>query len=200
MYTEEQMLEIARWIADVRHRKSDLVNAVAFYFFFPGTYSKYGADGVVHWAPDGEWGRAVDVKAGEYQTFRFVVALYFDGLTATEGEALLAVPVPGSVIGRWYKHGLFKGIIAIFSHEGKTYFKHQLSIEISSEEEIMEVPYRDGRRFDRTLDSPGRGGYLIIAPDGDLHFFNRRGHRYQTAARVVSGEQWRWPPLWWVKR
>lgn len=75
--------------------------------------------------------------------------------------------------------------MTIYSHEQKTYFKRQMSVEISSVEEILEVPNPVGRRFDRTLDSPGRGGYLVVTPDGDLHFFKRNGHRYQIATQVA---------------
>lgn len=185
VYAEEQMLQVARWIVDDRHKKNDLVNAVTFQFLFPGTHGKYGSDGSIHWAPDGELSKSTTVTAGDYRTFRFRTVLYLKGLTAKEAEELLSVPVPGHVIGRWYEHGFLKSIMTIYSHEQKTYFKRQRSVEISSVEEILEVPNPVGRRFDRTLDSPGRGGHLVVTPDGDLHFFKRNGHRYQIATQVA---------------
>lgn len=89
--------------------------------------------------------------------------------------------------------------MTIYTHLGQTYFKRKRSIDDFSLEEIVEVEHRYGRRFDRTQ-KPNRGTYLVVAPDGELHFYGKRGNHYQIAARVVSEEQWRWPPLWWVKR
>lgn len=194
VYTEEQMLEVARWYVDVRRRKHDSVSFVVFQFFFPGTYESNGPDGAIVWELDESLSKAVDVRDGDYRDFRFRTLVLYEGLTAEEGEELLAVPVPGEVVGRWYEHWAAGSLITIFSHEGKTYFKRQRSVEDFSLEEIVEVWHRSGRRFDRTQDSLGRGGYLIVAPDRDLHFFSKRGVRYQIAARVVSEGKWRWPP------
>lgn len=185
---------LARWHVDVLREKRDSINFVVFDFFFPGTYDSNGPDGVIIWEPDESLGKTADIRDGDYSTFRFRTLVLYEGLTAEEGEELLAVPVPGEVVGRWYEHWAAGYLITIFAHEGKTYFKRQWSMEDFSLEEIVEVWHRSGRRFDRTQDSPGRGGYLIVAPDRDLHFFSKRGVRYQIAARVMSEGKWRWPP------
>lgn len=194
VYTEEQMLEIARRHVDVLREKRDSINYVVFSFFFPGTYDSNGPDGVLIWEPDESLGKTADIRDGDYSTFRFRTNILYEGLTAEEGEELLAVPVPGEVVGRWYEHQGAGSIMTIFAHEGKTYFRRQRSADDFLLEEIVEVWHRSGRRFDRTQDSPGRGGYLIVAPDRDLHFFSKRGVRYQIAARVMSEGKWRWPP------
>ena len=190
VYSEEQMVQIARWLVDDRHKRNDLVNAVSFHFYFPGSHIKYDfSDGVIHWAPDGEWSKALDVKAGDYDNFRFLTYIYWEGLTTEEAEDLLSVPVSGNVVGRWYKHGPTKGILTISQSDGKTFYIRRSSIERSIVREISEVPHRRGRRFNWMPDSPDAGGYLVITTEGDLHFFNRRDKLVMVAGQVVSPSQ-----------
>lgn len=47
VYPEEQALRIAQFIVDDRHRQGNLVNAVSFFFYFPGTDPKGAADGSI---------------------------------------------------------------------------------------------------------------------------------------------------------
>lgn len=189
VYSEEQMLQIASWIVDDRHKKNDLVNAVAFQFYFSGSHIKYDpADGVIHWAPDGAWSKAGDVRAGNYRNFRFQTLAYWEGLTTDEAEALLSVPVSGDIVGRWYKHGPLKSILTIFQKEGKTFYDRRFSIESSSVYEISEVSHDTVRRFNWMPDSPDAGGYLVITLEGDLHFFNGEDKLFMIAGQVDSEE------------
>lgn len=93
------MLEIARWHVDVRRGKRVSINFMVFYFYFPGTYESNGPDGVINWDSDESLRKAVDVRDGDYSAFRFRTMLLWEGLTAEEGEEILAVPVPGKVVG-----------------------------------------------------------------------------------------------------
>ncbi len=70
-YPEEQALRIAQFIVDDRHRQGNLVNAVSFFFYFPGTDPKGAADGSIDWASNGDWAEASNVRTGNYRTFRF---------------------------------------------------------------------------------------------------------------------------------
>lgn len=81
-YSEEQALMIAQFIVDDRHRRrrwprrGDLVNAVNFFFSFPGTDPKGPADGSIVWAPNGDWREADSVRTGDYRAFRFETEFY----------------------------------------------------------------------------------------------------------------------------
>lgn len=190
VYSEEQMLQIASWLVDDRHKKDNLVNAVAFQFYFPGSHIKYDpADGVIHWAPDGAWSKASDVRAGNYRSFAFKTLAYWEGLTTEEVEGLLSVPVSGNVVGRWYKHGPLRGVLTISENEGKTFYHKRSSVDSSNVEEISEVPHDNGRRFNWMPDSPNAGGYLVITLEGDLHFFNRDEKLYGVARPAAASPQ-----------
>ena len=76
IYPEGQALRIAESIIDDRHRQGNLVNAVSFFFYFPGTDPKGAADGSIDWAPNGEWAEASNVRTGDYRTFRFETQFY----------------------------------------------------------------------------------------------------------------------------
>ena len=57
-YSEAEILQIAKWIASTKHTTKDQVNALAFWFYLPGTPidGSLAADAVVFWAPLGEVG------------------------------------------------------------------------------------------------------------------------------------------------
>lgn len=76
VYTEAQALQIARWIVATQHMEKELVNAVGFFYYFPGSDPFDAADGSIHWAPDGDWSKARNVRAGDYWSFRFETQFY----------------------------------------------------------------------------------------------------------------------------
>ena len=80
VYTEGQALRIAESIIDDRHRQGNLVNAVSFFFYFPGTDPRGAADGSIDWAPNGNWAEANSVRTGDYRTFRFETQFYRSGM------------------------------------------------------------------------------------------------------------------------
>ena len=77
-YTEEEARAIAEDIIETRHKGSNglKVNALTFWFFFPGTDLSTGADGAIVWAPDGDWAKADTVRAGDYSSFQFYTRSY----------------------------------------------------------------------------------------------------------------------------
>ena len=76
-YSEAQARAIAASIVESRHMRSDLVNAAGFRFHFPGLDPEGGiSNGWIYWAPDGDWGKAFDITAGDYDTFRFETYYY----------------------------------------------------------------------------------------------------------------------------
>ena len=77
-YSEAQARIIAESIVEEKHRRGDLVNALLFFYYFPGSDPFSWADGAIAWAPDGDWGEASSVKTGDYETFRFSTDFYGD--------------------------------------------------------------------------------------------------------------------------
>ena len=76
-YTQEQAQLIAESIIEARHRgDKDKVNALAFWFYFPGSDPSGGADGTMFWAPGGNWAKADTVQAGEYDSFEFLLRFW----------------------------------------------------------------------------------------------------------------------------
>jgi hypothetical protein len=71
--TEAQLRQIAEDIIE-SEKKAQSVNAISFFFYLPGsdTTGMYTA-GKADWAPDGEWGNADQVKAGDYSRHELVV-------------------------------------------------------------------------------------------------------------------------------
>ena len=74
-YSEAQARIIAESIVEANHRRGDLVNALYFAFYFPGSDTTW-ADGLIAWAPDGDWSKASSVKTGDYDSFRFATESY----------------------------------------------------------------------------------------------------------------------------
>ena len=187
VYSEEQILQIASRLVEDRHRKRDLVGGARFLFFFPGSHvGRDVYDGLVEWAPDGDWSKTLDVTAGDYREFRFN-AHVSEGLTKEEIKAMLSVPISGRVIGHWYKHGPSRGVRTLFTEEGKTYYMHQTAIDTPRRmEEVSEVPHRSGRRFNYMPDSRNARSYLVLTREGDLHFYNRRDHLFMVAEPADS--------------
>ena len=75
-YSEAQARIIAESLVEEKHRHDDLVNALYFYFYFPGSDPFSWADGAIIWAPDGDWSKANSVKTGDYDSFRFATDFY----------------------------------------------------------------------------------------------------------------------------
>ena len=75
-YSEGQARIIAESIVEEKHRRGDLVNALLFFYYFPGSDPFSSADGAIVWAPDGDWSRASSVKTGEYDSFSFSTDFY----------------------------------------------------------------------------------------------------------------------------
>jgi hypothetical protein len=83
--------------------KSQPVNAISILFYGPGT-STVGVYDVarVEWAPNGQWGDAGSVEAGDYATFRYSVSYNAPAppptasptLTPSNKTGLLGVPLP----------------------------------------------------------------------------------------------------------
>ena len=75
-YSEAQARIIAESLVEANHRRGDLVNAIYFYYYFPGSDPFSWADGAIIWAPDGDWSKASSVKTGDYDSFRFATDFY----------------------------------------------------------------------------------------------------------------------------
>ena len=75
-YLSEQGLQIAQEITELHLDRK--VNAVSFAFHYPNY--NYGAlpYGIIEWAPDGDWAKAIDVKTGDYSRHRFTVKSWRD--------------------------------------------------------------------------------------------------------------------------
>ena len=71
VYSETQGRMIAEHIAETRHTKGNLVNALGLFFYFPVADPNSRADGSINWAPNGEWADAITVQTGDYRNFRF---------------------------------------------------------------------------------------------------------------------------------
>ena len=74
-YSEAQARIIAESIVEEKHRRDDPVNALYFAFYFPGSDTSW-ADGLIAWAPNGDWSKASSVKTGDYDSFRFETESY----------------------------------------------------------------------------------------------------------------------------
>jgi hypothetical protein len=83
--------------------KSQPVNAISILFYGPGTSTEGVYDvAMVEWAPNGQWGDAGSVQAGDYLTFRYAVSYNARASTptgpptlgASNETGLLGVPLP----------------------------------------------------------------------------------------------------------
>ena len=75
-YEKSEIEAIARSVvAEITDRQK--VNAISVMFFGPGVTTDGAFDvGLVEWAPNGSWGDAHSVRAGDYATFRYHVVHY----------------------------------------------------------------------------------------------------------------------------
>ncbi len=99
-YSKKSVKNIARAI--IRNVvEAAPVNAISILFYGPGTVT----DGVydvakVDWAPEGRWGKALSVKAGDYSTFDYSISykspekVYPNKLQSAGRKGLLGVPLP----------------------------------------------------------------------------------------------------------
>ncbi len=77
VYSIDQGMMVAEDIINKYHKADALVNAVGFFFYFPGANTSSGrADGSIDWAPNGKWEDAGTVKTGDYASFRFEVRFW----------------------------------------------------------------------------------------------------------------------------
>jgi hypothetical protein len=83
--------------------KSQPVNAISILFYGPGTSTGGVFDvALIEWAPNGQWGDAGSVRAGDYGTFRYTVSYKTppptpsgpSTLTGSNQTGLLGVPLP----------------------------------------------------------------------------------------------------------
>lgn len=88
-------------VADIT--KSQAVNAISILFYGPGTSTAGVYDvAMVEWAPNGQWGEAGSVQAGNYSIFRYSVSYNAPAptsagssiLTASNQTGLLGTPLP----------------------------------------------------------------------------------------------------------
>ena len=72
-YSREEIERIARAVvATITDRER--VNALSIMFYAPGTETTGAWDvGMIEWAPNGRWGDALSVDAGDYRSFRYNV-------------------------------------------------------------------------------------------------------------------------------
>lgn len=76
VYSESQGRAIAKHIADTKHRRGNLVNALGFFFYFPVADPNGRADGSIEWTPNGKWADAITVQTGDYSKFRLVTEFW----------------------------------------------------------------------------------------------------------------------------
>jgi hypothetical protein len=102
-YSKQQIEAIAR--AVVRQTTAQQqVNAISIMFFGPGTATDGAWDvASVDWAPNGRWGDAGNVSAGDYRTFRYSIEYRppaapersgGTALTLSPKRGLLGAPLP----------------------------------------------------------------------------------------------------------
>ena len=102
-YTRDEVERVAQAVvADMT--SSQRVNAISILFYGPQTSTSSAYDvAMVEWAPDGRWGDAGSVRAGDYSTFRYSVSYNppsptppsnASRLAGSSQTGLLGVPLP----------------------------------------------------------------------------------------------------------
>ena len=174
VYPEAQAVEIAREIIEARHRDKDLVNAVRFFFYFPGSDPLSSADGAINWTPNGKWAEAYTVKVGSYDSFRFSVDFYHHERGLKVQQLLRTEPIPqhDELIGRWIQGGVTSGIITIAIRDEKAIMESKFYDGSFLTREITEKSSPIGRHFDL---NNGFGEYVVVLPNGNLVFKDENG-------------------------
>ena len=170
VYPEAQVVQIAEKIVKANHRGKDLVNALKFFFYFPGSDPLSYADGSIDWAPNGKWEAAHKVKKGNYATFRFIVKFYQYERGRKIQQILKneTIPKDTQLIGKWIDSGVTK----IVYKDGKYFMERKFHDGSSLNQEITEKPSSKGRRFNS---NNSFGEYVIVLPNGKLSFYDGDG-------------------------
>jgi len=97
-YPQASVEQVARAVvANVQNAQP--VNAVAILFYGPGTSTEGIYDVArIEWAPNGQWGDARSVRAGDYRTFRYSVS-YNDPKPSPPASVTLAVSREKGLLG-----------------------------------------------------------------------------------------------------
>ena len=175
VYTQDEAIQIAEKIIKANHEgNKDLVNALKFFFYFPGSDSSLDADGSIDWAPDGNRGDAHKVKKGDYSTFRFKIKFYEyeRGRRIQQLQTNEEIPNDSELIGKWIEGGVTAGVTTIISKDGKYFMERKYHDGSSLKQEITEESSSKGRRFNL---NNSFGEYVIVHPNGKLGFYDSDG-------------------------
>ena len=175
VYTEDEAIQIAEKIIESNHEGSkDLVNALTFFFYFPGSDSTLDPDGGIDWAPNGDWGDAHKVKKGYYSTFRFKIKFYEyeRGRRIQQLQTNEEIPNDSELIGKWIEGGVTAGVTTIISKDSKYFMGRKYHDGGSLKQEITEESSSKGRRFNLNNSS---GENVIVHPNGKLGFYDNDG-------------------------
>ena len=180
IYTEREAMQIVVEIVQDRHAAGNFVNAVKFFIYFPGSDTTSAADGSIDWAPRGDWSKASSVTAGHYSTFRYKVNFYeYERALKIQGMAQDEDYPEDQLVGKWIEGGV--GTASIIKKNGKYFLIRKFYDDSSLEQEIVEIPSSEGRRFDK---NDGHGTYIVIIPNGDFLFRNKHHDGVITLAKL----------------
>jgi hypothetical protein len=98
-YTRDEVESVAQAVV-ANITGSQQVNAISILFYGPqNSTSGFYDVASVDWAPNGRWGDAVSVRAGDYSTFRYSVSYNPPGPPAPSGAARLAASGRTGLLG-----------------------------------------------------------------------------------------------------